>query len=262
MALRRRKRRIRERALRFQRTFEDGLAVRTEPFEGGTAIFRPEMPRVFDFNYLRVESPPPGGAEELAEEAERLQGAAGLLHRKIVIEDEGAGQALLRDFRKLGWLPDHLLLMALDAPPPGPAEPPVEIVEPPELIPAQELNILNDPHDRSPEVVRQLLAAEEARAASLPTRGVAVRSDGEVASWCLLYTDDGVAEIDQVTTLPEHRRRGYGDAVMRAAVGRAGASGSELVFLWADDRDWPKDWYARLGFEPVARRYAFLRRPR
>src|SRR5205085_2231166 len=124
----------------------------------------------------------------------------------------------------------------------------------------QELNILKDPHDRSPEVVRQLLAAEVARAESCHTQGVAVRAEDGIASWCLLYQDDGVAEIDQVTTRPEHRGRGYAGAVVRAAAAAAARSGAELVFLWADDRDWPKDWYERLGFEPLARRYAFLKR--
>jgi hypothetical protein len=36
-------------------------------------------------------------------------------------------------------------------------------------------------------------------------------------------------------------------------------SGDELTFLVADERDWPKDWYARRGFEPIGRRYELLR---
>lgn len=261
MRRRRRKRQLRDRALAFQRRFEDRLAGRTERVSWGTAIFRPDLPRVFDFNFVRVEEQDPPEAVELAGEAERVQGAAGLLHRKIVVEDEVAGAALADDLRALGWLPDRLILMVCDRPPAAPVEAPAELVEPGELLPAQELNILKDPHDRSPEVVRQLLDAEVARAASFPTHALAVRTEDGVASWCLLYLHDGVAEIDQVTTLPEHRGRGYANAVVRAAAAVAARSGAELVFLWADDRDWPKDWYGRLGFEPLARRYAFLRRP-
>jgi hypothetical protein len=35
----------------------------------------------------------------------------------------------------------------------------------------------------------------------------------------------------------------------------------ELLFIVADDNDWPKDLYARLGFEPVGRTRAFHRLP-
>lgn len=261
MRRRRRKRQLRDRALAFQRRFEDRLAGRTEPVTCGTAIFRPDLPRVFDFNFVRVEQPDPPEAIALASEADRVQAAAGLLHRKIVLEHETGGEVLADDLRVLGWLPDRLVLMVCDRPPAAPVEAPAELVEPRELLPAQELNILKDPHERSPELVHQLLGAEVARAESFPTRGVAVRAEEGIASWCLLYLEDGVAEIDQVTTLPEHRGRGYANAVVRAAAAAAARSGAELVFLWADDRDWPKQWYERLGFEPLARRYAFLRRP-
>src|SRR5436190_3160400 len=160
----RRRRRIRDRALAFQHRLEDRLAGRTEPCQGGVAIFRPDLPRVFDLNFLRVEKKPARGAAALAAEADRLQGAAGLLHRKLVIDDEGVGEAMLDDFRELGWLVDRMLLMAHASPRAGPVEPPAELVDPAELLPSQELHIRNDPHDRSPEVLRQLLEAETARA--------------------------------------------------------------------------------------------------
>jgi hypothetical protein len=42
---------------------------------------------------------------------------------------------------------------------------------------------------------------------------------------------------------------------MRASV----ADGNRTTFLVADDEDWPKELYARLGFEPIGRRYEFTR---
>jgi hypothetical protein len=45
------------------------------------------------------------------------------------------------------------------------------------------------------------------------------------------------------------------------AVEEALAAGHELVFLVADDDDWPKDLYARLGFETIGRTWSFLRTP-
>ena len=36
-------------------------------------------------------------------------------------------------------------------------------------------------------------------------------------------------------------------------------SGASLTFLVADEGDWPKEWYARLGFDAIGRRYELLR---
>jgi hypothetical protein len=33
--------------------------------------------------------------------------------------------------------------------------------------------------------------------------------------------------------------------------------GAEVVFIVADDDDWPKHLYARLGFVPVGRKWTF-----
>jgi hypothetical protein len=44
-----------------------------------------------------------------------------------------------------------------------------------------------------------------------------------------------------------------------AAVDAALAMGHELIFIVADEDDWPKDLYARLGFDPVGRAWAFTR---
>ena len=48
---------------------------------------------------------------------------------------------------------------------------------------------------------------------------------------------------------PDIRGRGLASAVVLRAVEEAVASGHDFVFLIADDEDWPKELYARLGFE-------------
>jgi predicted GNAT family acetyltransferase len=60
-------------------------------------------------------------------------------------------------------------------------------------------------------------------------------------------------------TAEEHRRRGYGRAVVEAATRASLESGNELTFLVADDDDWPKEMYARIGYEPAGRRFEFTR---
>ena len=59
--------------------------------------------------------------------------------------------------------------------------------------------------------------------------------------------------MEAVATLPAHRGRGYASAVVLRAVEEALAAGHDLVFLTADDDDWPKELYARLGFEQIGR---------
>ena len=106
---------------------------------------------------------------------------------------------------------------------------------------------------------RQVVAHLELVASVVPTRAFAVMADGTAASWCVLYEEDGIGQIDDVVTVGRHRRQGYGKAVVQTAVAASLESGNELTFLVADDDDWPKDMYARLGFEPLGRRFEFTR---
>ena len=48
----------------------------------------------------------------------------------------------------------------------------------------------------------------------------------------------------------------FARALVTRAVSLAREAGHELTFIVADDNDWPKQLYARIGFEPVG--YAWL----
>jgi hypothetical protein len=37
------------------------------------------------------------------------------------------------------------------------------------------------------------------------------------------------------------------------------AGGAGLIWIAADDNDWPKELYAKLGFRPIGRIFAFTR---
>ena len=67
------------------------------------------------------------------------------------------------------------------------------------------------------------------------------------------------AEISSVYVDTEHRGRGLGTALTKAAIAAAG----DVSDLWivADDEDRPKELYARLGFRPVWKLFDFLRLP-
>jgi predicted GNAT family acetyltransferase len=82
--------------------------------------------------------------------------------------------------------------------------------------------------------------------------------DGRVVSSCRLYSDGSIAQIEDVSTLPDHRQRGYAAAVVAKATGEAAAA-HDLVFLTAVDGRWVKSWYERLGFEQIGLRYEATR---
>jgi ribosomal protein S18 acetylase RimI-like enzyme len=72
-----------------------------------------------------------------------------------------------------------------------------------------------------------------------------------VVSYADLYLRGSDAQIEDVGTLPEHRGRGYASAVVVAAAEAARRAGADLVFLFADAEDWPKELYRRLGFDEL-----------
>ena len=53
-----------------------------------------------------------------------------------------------------------------------------------------------------------------------------------------------------MTTLAAHRRRGYARALVSLAL-RASLAVNDLTFLVAEGADWPRHFYARMGFDDV-----------
>jgi hypothetical protein len=44
-----------------------------------------------------------------------------------------------------------------------------------------------------------------------------------------------------------------------AALDASRRAGHELTFLWADEDDWPRELYRKLGFAVIGRRWRFRR---
>jgi ribosomal protein S18 acetylase RimI-like enzyme len=98
----------------------------------------------------------------------------------------------------------------------------------------------------SEETVRQLVARRAAFDA--PVTAFAAFAEGRPVAHLDLRRRDGVAEIDNVGTLPDHRNHGYARALVLHAIARARSQGDDLIFLLADAEDWPRELYAKLGF--------------
>lgn len=247
----------------FRRAFDfmmraDMAGSRTVPFRFGTAIFTPELPLRYDSNYLLVEAVPADvSATELTDEADRIQGAAGLGHRLLFFRDAALGERFAPELVSLGWRRDRHVLMAHHRRPEREVDTSIvsEVTEA-TLRPARERQIRSYPWG-TPEVARQLLDAK----ARIPVgaRFFAVTAGGAVASYGDLYLDGKIAQVEDVATVPEQRGHGYASAVVLRAVAEARAAGAELVFLVADAEDWPRELYRRLGFDEIGANLKLLR---
>jgi len=115
------------------------------------------------------------------------------------------------------------------------------------------------PSAKGPEKIRQLIARDDLLVRAAGARFFGAVVGGQTVCSADLYSDGRTAQIESVLTLEEFRQRGLGRAVVAEAVRAALASGHDFVFLVADDEDWPKNLYARMGFEPLGRFYDFLK---
>ena len=244
-----------ERAWAFDRELRERCAARVERFELGAALFDDALPRVYDANVVRLDR---GYGElstdEVADLADSFHGDLG--HRKVLLPDAAAGDRLMRELGGCGWSSTRTVVMEyagartrdVDA------ARKAELVDPRAVRGAREGSLEGDR-----ALQRQVADYTERLARSCEARTFAAFDDGEVGSFCALYEEDGVAEIDEVTTLPRFRGRGLATAVVEAALGVSLAERNELTFVVADDADWPKGWYRRLGFRPVGYRFELYR---
>jgi ribosomal protein S18 acetylase RimI-like enzyme len=247
-----------ERIQRFEREIEmAGSDTVDSPF--GVAVLEPALPRRHDSNYLLVERVPIGaGAQDLADEAERILGGAGLRHRAAFTFDQALGERLEPQFRELGWnVRRHIWMAQLREPERGADLAIVEEVDEDALRPGRTAEIVRYPWG-SEEVAKQLLDAKLLLAKRAETRFFGVRVEGEIVSWADLYVAQGLGQVEDVATKEEHRGKGYASAVVLHAAGEARRAGADLVFLVADDDDWPKELYKRLGFDTIGRLTKFF----
>lgn len=219
----------------------------------GIALLTDDLPRVWDANFLLVDRWE-GSAAELAAEADRVMGAAGLRHRKVAIHDQTLGARLWPELPAGTWpFHDRYLVLAHRREQERPGDPSLEVAELDldSYLRAHEPVVRAAPYGSDEETVRQLRELPRRSAAAIETRFFAGLVDGKAASFASLLLDGAVAQIEDVATLEEHRGKGLARAVVLRCLAEARRAGAELVWLVADDKDWPKELYARLGFDPI-----------
>jgi predicted GNAT family acetyltransferase len=94
--------------------------------------------------------------------------------------------------------------------------------------------------------------------ASRDTRFFAARIDGEIASYCDLYSDGSTGQIEAVLTLEQFRNRGLAGVTVSRALAASREAGNDLTFLMALRDDWPRELYKKLGFDEIGRVYEFV----
>jgi GNAT superfamily N-acetyltransferase len=244
----------------FVRWFEDSTSSRTVPSRFGTALYHDAYPHRWDSNFLRVEVPLAGvAAAELAGETDRL--FARLEHREIVVRDP-AGERLALSFAEMGWAVDRLVEMVLRRPPDR--LPDTDAVSEVSLddVRSIQMDVNRSGHGGMSEPVAAMLVDfRRVLVDVVGARFFLARVDGTPAAYCELYVRETVAQIEDVNTLERFRGRGLARAVVWAAVEQARRAGADVMFLVADDRDWPKHLYAKLGFEPMGAYWQFTRHP-
>jgi GNAT superfamily N-acetyltransferase len=248
-----------ERAREFVRALPLGLAEEIVACRFGQAAFVHSLPLVYWINLISVDPGERATSAELAAEADRMQEPAGLLHRKVGIYDD-LGYDVEAGFRGLGWNVHRHLVMTHERPAELAAGRAEEVTAD-EIEPVWADGIRESPYGRDEEVVRQLVEAQHRRRRAVHVRYFAARVDDEIASYCELFSDRESAQVESVMTLERFRGRGLAKAVVSHAVREARGAGHGLVFLVAEDEDWPKELYRRLGFEPRGHTWELIREP-
>jgi GNAT superfamily N-acetyltransferase len=251
-----------DRCVDFLRDFTFRVAERTSSGRLGQAVLNDRLPRVWSLNYLLADRALPSDvtAGELAEEADRLLGAAGLGHRKVEVLDGETAARLEAGFRALGWHVERDIVMTHHRAPDRESDTStVEEVEASELDDSWAEGTRSGPYGVDEDVVRQLVEHKHVLAAA-GARFFAARVDGQIASYCDFYSDGSTGQIEAVMTLEAYRNRGLARAVVTKALEESRAAGDGLTFLLADQEDWPRHLYDKLGFDEVGSVYEFLLR--
>lgn len=239
---------------RFEREIELGGGDEI-PSRLGYGLVTAELPLRHDSNFLFLERG--GDAAEVMAEADRVLGGAGRNFRVILTFDEELGDRLRPEFDTAGWRTMRHIFMVQRREPQKAADlSVVEEVDEAALRPGRKREILAQPWG-FPELAEELLDSKLHLGRRAQTRFFGVRVDGEAVAWTDLYVAQGIAQIEDVATVEEHRGQGYATAVVLRAAEEGRRAGVDLVFLVADSEDWPKQLYDRLGFDEVGRLYKF-----
>jgi GNAT superfamily N-acetyltransferase len=247
-----------QRAVEFERATLGLVTARVEPIAEGWVVREPALPLVWSANHVSIARPVSfAAALELAEAH-----LGDLPYRQLMIEHDDTGRRLEQSFADQRWEVDREVVMQLQ-------REPDRVVDASGVIEADEEPVMglmrrwigeDESIELTPWGLDQVVEFTRRRARARRTWLFGVPGEhGGLAAITMLYSDGTVAQVEDVYTVPEERKRGHGRKLVTKAVEVARATGHELVFIVADADDWPRNLYRRIGFEPIGRRWALHR---
>jgi predicted GNAT family acetyltransferase len=247
-----------QRALDMERTLLSAAVQRTEPHPLGLLLFDDRRPRVWVHNQLDVTGPA-GDIDDLVRVLDDRYGH--LDHRRAVIEDEVEGRRLAAGFRDRGWQVETHVYMALREPPDHePDERLAAEVGAAEHEAIERRTMAESSFATDDDVLEQMMRAREAeRRGADAVHWIGGFAGGEPAGHTIVYKAGELAQVEHVVTLSALRGRGVARAMVSLATHLAAEA--DLVWLAADDDDWPKELYVKLGFRPIGRTVVLTRLP-
>lgn len=226
-----------------------------DPWDAGTVVRATRYPSYFDFNLVRVERDPGMSVESLVAFADKA--LAEHAHRRIDFELADIAEPLRASFAAHGYASERLVWMRHET-----ARPSVPDGITVEEVPYDTVRPLRvgwfEEDFPEAQLGGHLAEAREVHLL-LGARIFAVLDGGEPVGYAQLERLGRSAEITQVYVRADHRGRGLGTALTRAAIDAAG----DVDDLWivADDEGRPKALYEHLGFRAAWTMVELLRLP-
>lgn len=229
---------------------------------GVWALLSPEHANSFVHNTLLVRRDP--GGEQLVAWADDVLGGAGLEHRHVILQCVVAPSTAAA-LSEAGYVLEPEVVMSRPSslgPMTTAAGVAVERVAP-DALADFEARLWRE--EWLPGIGDAELADLISRRSTMDVAGpyltFVVRDGSTIVAAADMAVRGEAAEIDGVATWPEHRGRGYGDALVAACVDEALARGLEHLHLEALVEDWPREWYARRGWVELGPFTSATRRP-
>lgn len=225
------------------------VAEESYTFPLGWGVRSREFPLIWTLNQLCITEP--GDLEGIVALAESHQGD--LKFRHFHVEDDATAEQIEQPLKEAGWRVDREVLMALDSPPDRVADMSAVV----ELSEDQMIGLMrrwgleerpqatDDEFDQVTEYNRR-----EGRLWNEKLIG-ALDEEGKPVAITKFRSNGVIGWVEDVYTAPEARGRGHARMLVTYATEVMRPAGHELIFIIADDHDWPKDLYAKIGFRAV-----------
>jgi ribosomal protein S18 acetylase RimI-like enzyme len=246
------------RALAFTARVDEGVATEVREWSLGTALLTPELPKVWDASYFRVDEAGEADGGRVAEETTSLAADAELAYAAVVVTTEDDASRLRPGLSEAGFDEARFVLMALRAVPPEPRTPVASASFADVAASRREMTLESFKGDE--ELADQLGELDRRLEASIGGRWFAIREGEEVISRAWLLGRDGVGQVEDVATSAAHRGRGLARGVVSAAARASHELGNELTFVIANDGETTPELYRKAGFEPIGFKWRFVRR--